>query len=219
MNYAWELAIRSNSDITYVCEDNFSPYMELSAPPSHGKAEVNPYYSYYDVFKNLLNPQIRSQYPAIVDTVLDIIMHELVGTDRYMGMTRREYYINFVIHDIKSGCFGKYAAENFAVFNKRHQELIANNILALYKTGEEIHLLKESVRLIFEDSYIFSNAEARDEVIFYLRTEETIENKQKMELLQYLFLPFKCTCVIHWGKTFGIIGVEDLMKLGEIVLY
>jgi len=162
---------------------------------------------------------LKSDSPMIIGTAFDIIAHHLVDIDVHMGMNKREYYINFIINDMHQGYFGSNVKKHISVFTRDEQVIIANNLIALYTIGEEIHLLRDSVSRIFKGSYIFSNAEERDEVVFFLRTAKTDEKEEKMALLQYLFLPFKCDCEIYWEKIFGILDVPELMIMGNMMQY
>jgi len=228
MNYIWELSIRALNKgidpdlITYICQDNFSPYMELSFPDINESdtpllVEINPYYRYHSIFKLLLDPDL--EFRDIIDMLLDLTIHHLCDIDVHMGMNRREYHINFIINDLKRGYYGHYIQDNLSIFEQNELVIVANCLIALHMMGEGVFLLKESVRQIFKGSYIFSNAEERDEIVFYLKTNKTDAKEQKIELLQYLFAPFKCTCEIYWERIFGILDVPEMMVSGEMMLY
>jgi len=176
-------------------------------------------YLHDEKISRLRHRDLKADSPEIVDAIFDITVHHLIDIDVYMGMNMREYYINFIIQDMHHGYFGSHVQNKIAIFTRDEQVVIANNLVGLYTMSEEIFLLKESVRRIFKGSYIFSNAEERDEVVFYLRTEKTPVKEEKMELLQYLFLPFKCACDIYWDQIFGIIDVPEMMVTGEMMQY
>ena len=93
------------------------------------------------------------------------------------------------------------------------QKIIAQNLLVLFDTAECIYTMKDTV------SQIFPNAEEKDEIIIYLRTKETREKAEKIEVIKNLFLPFKCNVDVYWEYTFGIIGVDELMVIDQIMLY
>ena len=229
MNYIWELAIKAirqgkdPNDIFYKYGRPFSPYMELSFVDMNEtkvlpEVEINPYYRYYSVFKELFEPNVNE--PAeVIEVLHDITIHHLKNIDVLMGMSRREYYIRFIIKDMQSGYFGSYVQENIDVLTKDEQKIVANNLLDLYETAECIHLLKETVRRIFTRAYIFSNAEEKDEIVFFLRTNETAEKWIKIEVIKHLFLPFKCDILVYWEHIFGVIGVPEMMKIGETMNY
>lgn len=229
VNYVWELAIRvteQNVDpktIFFEYGRPFSPYTELSFESINEKnilsvVEINPFYRYYNIFKELFEPNINENQEVIA-VIHDLSIQHLKDIDILMGMNKREYYINFVINDIKNGFFGSYLKEKISLFTRAEQKIISNNILALYTTGEGIYLLKDTVSRIFKRAYIFSNAAEKDEIVFYLQTKETYEKNEQIELIKYLFLPFKCNVEIYWENIFGVIGIDDLMKIDGIINY
>jgi hypothetical protein len=167
----------------------------------------------------LRHRDIKEDYPEIVATILDITMHHLALIDAHMGMNKWEYYINFIINDMKQGRYGSRIQDSTALFAREELVVIADCLLSLYASGEEVYVLKESVRRIFEGSLVFSNTEARHEIVLFLRTKETEAKAEKIAILQYLFLPFRYTCEIYWERMFGIIDTPELMQMGEMVNY
>ena len=229
MNYIWELAIYAKQKgmdedaIFYTIGQPFSGYMELSMECINEteipeQVEINPYYRYFEIFKQLFAPEL-DENQEIIEVVHDLAIHHLKDIDVLMGMNRRQYYIQFMVKDLEQGYFGSYVKEKIHVFSLEEKKTLANNLLRLYETGEGIYLLRDTVRRIFTSTYIFSNAEERDEIIFYLRTKQTKEKEQKLEVIKYLFLPFKCTVEVYWERIFGVMGVDDLMKIDRIMNY
>jgi len=56
-------------------------------------------------------------------------------------------------------------------------------------------------------------------IILFLRTKETKEKQEQIEVLKYLFLPFKCNVKVYWEQIFGILGVNEFMRNDEIMNY
>lgn len=229
MNYIWELVIRAieqdikPGEIFYKYGMPFSPYMELSFVDINEtnalkEVEINPYYRYYSIFKELFEPNLKEN-EELIATLHDNLIHHLKDIDVFMGMCKREYHINFIIKDMKNGYFGDYVGKNIEVFSLKEKKILANNILYLYETGENIFLLKETVKKIFENSYILSNTKEKDEVVFFLRTNETDVKRLKIDIIKHIFLPFKFNILVYWELIFGVIGVKELMKIGEIMNY
>ena len=229
MNYIWELMIRAKekgideADVFFKYGKPFSPYMELSFEDINEtkilyEVEINPFYRYHSIFKELFEPDVNEN-EELIEVLHDLIIHHLKDIDVFMGMNKREYYIKFVIEDIKNGFFGDYIRERIDIFNLGEQKIIANSILNLYKTNECMHLMKDTVSRIFRNAYIFSNIAEKDEIILFLRTKETKEKHEQIEVLKYLFLPFKCHVEVYWEQIFGVIGTYEMMKMDEIMNY
>jgi hypothetical protein len=229
MNYVWDLAIMAISKgidpdtVFYRYGRPFSGYMELNFPDMNEKnvlpeVEINPYYRYYRIFKELFAPD-ADENEEIIEVLHDLTVHHLQSIDVLMGMNKREYYIHFVIRDMYDGYFGSYIKRNIGVLTREEQKIVANNLLTLHTTAECIHLLKETIRQIFTRAYIFSNAQEKDEIVFFLRTNETKEKMAKIEIIKYLFLPFKCNILVYWDHIFAVLGVPELSKIGESMNY
>ncbi len=229
MNYIWELAIKAGEqgidpdNIYFKYGHPFSGYMELSFVDMNEtnvlfEVEINPFYRYYSIFKELFEPNVNENN-EMIEVLHDLIIHHLKNIDVLMGMNKREYYINFIIKDMYSGFFGEYIKAKIDMFTRQEQKIIANNILSLHTTGECIHLLKDTVSRIFTKAYIFSNATEKDEIILFLRIKETKQKAEQIEIIKYLFLPFKCKVEVYWEHIFGVIDVDDLMVMNEIMIY
>ena len=229
MDYIWELTIRAMekgidpADIRYRFGRPFSGYMELSFPEINEtgfppEVEINPYYRYYSVFKELFEPN-NTENPEIIDAIHDLAIHHLADIDVLMGMNKREYLIRFVVKDLNDGVFGEYIRRKIHVCTLPEQQIIANNLLSLYTAGECIHLLKDTVSRIFPRAYIFSNADDKDEIVLFLQTKETKQKAEKIEVIKYLFMPFKCKVEVYWENMFGIIDTPVFMRIGDFLNY
>ncbi|WP_138184359.1 iron-dependent peroxidase [Paenibacillus alvei] len=231
VNYIWDLVIKaeqsglSASDFCFVPAKVYSPYMELSLEELNVWAnavpdtiEVNPYYRFYDLFKDMFDIN-NEEDVELRHTLFDIVLHFVTEIDRFQGMNRREYYIKFVLRDMEEGKFGLRVSKGIGLFNQEQREMIAGNVLRLYETGEAIYLLKDTMRGIFRSSTIYANCEDRDELLFYVGQEESEPARMKLELIQELFLPARFHTEVYWQDHFGIIGMEDTMRIGNVSLY
>ncbi len=79
--------------------------------------------------------------------------------------------------------------DDISIFTKKEKRYLVNGILATYETAECIFILKKVTKGIFTKSYIFSNTDNKDEVVFFIREKETETNRKKIEFIKYLFLP------------------------------
>lgn len=229
MNYIWELYIKARQtgvatdDICFKYGKPFSPYMELSFENINEnnvltEVEINPFYRLFDIFKKLFDPNFIED-ETVIEILHDVVVHHISDIDIFMGLNKKDYYIQFIIEDMKKGLFGKYIKDNVKTFNKEELRIISNNILNLYMTGENVYLLKETIKQIFKNVYIFTNSTEKDEVIFFMRTKKTSENLEKLEIIKYIFLPFKYDVDVYWEEFFGVIGVDSLMKIDTFLIY
>lgn len=146
MNYVWDLLMRAReqeldvNSFRFVPAVSYSPYMELSLTELNTSeleqvVEINPYYRFYSIFRDLFPPDAE-EYLELRESLFDIMIHFLAETDLYQGMNRREYHIRFVQRDIGNGIFGPKVRESFAQLNRDEQDAIAEGLLRLYETGK-----------------------------------------------------------------------------------
>ncbi|WP_342503640.1 iron-dependent peroxidase [Lysinibacillus sp. FSL L8-0126] len=229
MNYIWDLLIQAEEegfltkDIYFHLAKIYSPYMELSPQLLNSQeieqhVEVNPYYRYFDIFKDLFHPDHTTD-EAFRDALLDITLHFLAEIDRMQGLNKKEYYIRFMLRDIEANVFGKLVRDKIKSFSKKEQEIIALNMLRLYQTGEALYLIKDTLKNIFRNCFIYVKSEENDELLLYIHQKKTIENINKVQLIQEIFLPIGFQMEVYWQYHFGIIDVEETMKLDRIALY
>ncbi len=229
MNYIWDLLIKaedeglSKKDIYFHLAEVYSPYMELSpqllnAQDIEQHVEVNPYYRYYEIFNNLFHPDNTTNI-EFRDYLFDIALHFLAEIDRMQGMNKREFFIRFILKEIEANVFGNLVRDNIHAFTKKEQEIVVLNMLRLYQTGEEIYLLKDTLKRLFKHCIIYVKSEEQDELLLYIPQKQTEQNQRKVQLVQEIFLPIGFHIEVYWQYHFGIMGAEETMKLDRIVLY
>lgn len=229
MNYIWDLVIKAERSglakqtIKFSAARIFSPYLELSlkylnTPEVPPQVEVNPYYGYYEIFKELFDIN-NSEETELRNTLFDIIIHFLADIDRNQGLNKRDYYLKFILQDIEAGLFGKQNSVRIKLFDRDEKEIIAGNILRLYELGEAVYLLTDTLRKIFKKPFIYANPEEKDELIIYIDQKESRTAQEKMELIKEFFVPVRFQTEIYWKNHFGIIGLDEIMRIDDIVLY
>lgn len=229
VNYIWDLLIKSadngmrKQQIQFTPAVSYSPYMELSYEMLNTRTidpivEVNPYYRYYAIFKELF-PADHHEDEEFKHHLFDLVLHFLAEIDLLQGMNKREYHLQFVLKDIELGLFGKRIQSHMRLLPKVEREQIASNILRMYRTGDEIYLLRDTMRNLFKDCMIYAKSDGEDELLIYLAQEECEALKLKVALILEIFLPIRFQAKIYWKQHFGIMGADETMKLDQIALY
>ena len=229
MNCIWDLLIKAERSgiekilLQFTLAKVFSPYMELSLENLNAKEvdqiiEINPYYRFYEIFRDLFDPNIETDV-ELRNSLFDVLIHFLAEIDLMQGMNKREYYIRFLQQDLEAGVFGSSVKDNIYLFTKEERVMIASNLLRLYETGEAVYLLKDTTKKVFTRSTIYANCEEKDELLFYIGQAETPIARAKIELIKDLFLPVRFSTELYWSYHFGIMEVEETMQVDYIALY
>jgi hypothetical protein len=201
----------------------YSAYMELSPTMLNFREiepeiEINPYYRFYEIFRDFFHLDNQEDV-ELRKALFNMAIHFLADIDRRLGMTKTEYYLRFILTDIKEGRLGAKMSRAISQFNLDEQEIIAGNIYRLYRTGAMIDLLKDTIIKIFPRTIIYVNYEVKDEILLFLEYEPSEVNQIKVDAILEVFLPLRFRTEIYWDYHFGIIGNEEAMKVDSIAIY
>lgn len=229
MNYIWDYVINAERDgipqrkLRFLMAQVYSAYMELSPTMLNFREiepeiEINPYYRFYEIFRDFFHLDNQEDV-ELRKALFNMAIHFLADIDRRLGMTKTEYYLRFILTDIKEGRLGAKMSRAIPQFNLDEQEIIAGNIYRLYRTGAMIDLLKDTIIKIFPRTIIYVNYEVKDEILLFLEYEPSEVNQIKVGAILEVFLPLRFRTEIYWDYHFGIIGNEEAMKVDSIAIY
>ena len=230
MNYLWESVLSVSTKgmdthtIRYAMAKRFSGYMELSNPCLNQVdisdlpvVEVNLYYRFYHIFKDLLSPS-EKEFPGLIDSLVNIFVHMLAQNDVLSGMNKKEYYKELLFKDFKNGVFGMKAYECMMLFERNEREIILSGLLRQYDTGSSIDIFKNMVEDLIDDSIVYQSNDNFFEILVFVGQKEDERIRKKMLLLIDLFVDLPFHVELYYQYHFGIIGVGCTMELDEMTL-
>ena len=204
--------------------ESYSGYMEISDSFLNQKElqeelriEVNPYYRFYDIFKDLFHPEMQ-EFPDLRKSLANLIFHLLAENDAMSGMTKEEYYKQFLYQNIRSGAFGRDAADTIELFKREERELILSGLLRQYQTGSSLDIFKDMAEELLPENIIYHSNENYYEILVYVGVKKEEQIVAKVELLKKLFVDLPYHVDVYYEHHFGIIGVEETMRIDEIAL-
>ncbi len=229
MNYIWDYVINAERagipqrSVRFLMAQVYSAYMELSPTmlnlrKAEPEIEINPYYRFDDIFKDYFHPD-NQENVQLRNALFNMAIHFLADIDRRLGMTKTEYCIGFVLADIREGRLGDKMQQAISEFSLDEQDLVARNVLRLYRTGAMVDLLKDTITKIFPQSVVYVNCEVANELLIFLEYEPSAEYQTKLAAILEVFLPLRFRIEVYWDYHFGIIGNEEAMRVDSIVLY
>ena len=180
--------------------------------------EVNPLYRFAKEFSALFDINLRD-YEQTRLLYFDVVMHALIQMDLRQGLSKQEYRLRFLLRDLMEGVCGSQAARVLERFEKTQLRRLLRLVLKLYECGSSIYLFKEVMRCLYPDSLVYASNEAVRQVLIYVGVKETKEEREKLEFLQDMFLPINYQVFLFWEHHFGIIDVEETLKLDDMVLF
>lgn len=229
MNYAWEVALCADSqriprDSLRFCKaNNPSPYMEVSFENLNENkvstiVEINPLYRFAELFSQVFDCNVEG-LENIREMVFDIAVHYFVQLNLREGMSRREYYLRFLLQDILAGCMGQENREMISHFTQQEIRWILSSYLNLWDTGNHLEIFKDLLQRIYSHSLVYRNNDTANEILIYIGRKKTEKEWGKLQFLIDAFLPINMVYHLFWQNHFGIIDVEETMKIEEMVLF
>ena len=230
MNYLWEAFLNADErgikkeQMRFLIAESYSGYMEISDSFLNQKElqeelriEVNPYYRFYDIFKDLFHPEMQ-EFPDLRKSLANLIFHLLAENDAMSGMTKEEYYKQYLYQNIRSGAFGRDAADTIELFKREERELILSGLLRQYQTGSSLDIFKDMAEELLPENIIYHSNENYYEILVYVGVKKEEQIVAKVELLKKLFVDLPYHVDVYYEHHFGIIGVEETMRIDEIAL-
>lgn len=230
----WNIAYSSRENrinpkfIKYTNSGNISPYMELNFENLNyinfkdnelNIIEVNPYFRYFEIFFRMINVN-ENHYKETKEILFNCICHLLAEIEIKKGLTMEDYYLSFIKKDIDHGKFGKTLGIDFnKTFNERERNKLYQVILNLYRDGNMIEHFCESISKIFKNSMIYNCKNQNENLLIYLTNKETNINKEKVRILEQLFLPLGIKTKVFWEYPFLIIGNDDASIIEECQIF
>lgn len=230
MRYLWEALLAAKVEqipeerLRFVHAPLGSGYMELSlpclnqtwleagGPTQAARIEVNTYYRFYDVFYEMFPPD-PPDFPALRESLTNLSLHMLAENDIRRGMTREDYYKRLLAKEIMAGGFGETARGVFQDMDREEQELLLGGWLGSFRAGNALPVFLDMIHGLVADSIVYHSNAYPDEVLIYtgLRQERRLE--QRIRFLADTFLDIRYRVEIFYEYHFGIIGVEETMRI------
>lgn len=231
MRYLWEAALKaleervSPGGLRFRHARNGSAYMELACPylnqdslMGESEIEVNTYYRYYSIFKDLFGPE-EQEAAALREGLTNLILHMLAENDIRRGMSRDEYYKKLLVSDIQKDVYGQNIKDVFREMEREGQDTLLNGLIRSFRTGSSLIIFADMIRDLIPDSIVYRSRENPDEIIVYTGQVRTYALEQRMDLIKELFLDIRYRLEIFYGMHFGILGLNQTMRMDEIAMY
>ncbi len=235
MRYLWEALLAAEEGgiqeekLRFVHTPSGSGYMELALPclnqtwveedeeAGDVSIGVNTYYRFYDIFYNMFPPD-AAEFPALRESLTNLSLHMLAQNDIRRGLTKEDYHKRLLEKEILAGGFGVMAKDVFLLMSRTEQEKLLGGWLNSFGVGSALPVFLDMVHGLIADSIVYHNNEYPDEVLIYtgLRKERNLE--QKIRFLTDTFLDIRYHVEIFYEYHFGIIGVEETMRIDEIAI-
>ncbi len=230
MKYIWDILLKADQQkinrkrIKFVPAKICSPYMEIAfdelnaaSLPEDNIVEVNECYRFYEIFKDLFNINVEES-KELREVLLDILLHYLGELDLKRGLCKTEVYKKFLMKDIVNKVFGEELANKIHYFEKEECDTLLNGLTTLYNTGVSLQLFNKILRKVFKNSIVYSSKEKPKDMYIYLGEVWNKKLQNKIDVIVDTFVPIDMKPLIFWNQHFGILGLNNTMRMDEIIM-
>ena len=230
MNFLWDIALRAQQqgkreeDLFFCQAKEYSPFYEQAfsclneTKVRSETVELNLLYRFADIFEYILAEDVE-EYPQFQTYLIDAALHAILHTDLYHGVTRREIYVRKLMEELENGTFWREGAEKYRLIPPGKRSRIATLVLNQMQTGSSVALFRRALVVLFPDAVLYQFKADPEKLLLYLKESRSGDAEQMLTFIRELFLPLRCHLRVFWKYHFGIIGVDEAMRIDEIAIY
>ena len=211
-------------DLRFINSENPSPYTEstfdfLNADMIENSiVEVNPLYRFANELGEVFLPDVKG-YEKVREIFLDVIMHYIAVWDLRSGTDKKELRAMYILKEIEEGRFLKSIRKTLFSLDFEKSKRIVFCLLDLYECKDYITIFRKALRELYPKANLYIHSENLRKFTIFTGVDKTKEDMERMEMLKKLFLPISYETDVFWKYHFGIIGVDESMKIGKTAIY
>ena len=180
--------------------------------------EVNPLYRLANELGEVFLPDVKG-YEKVREIFLDVIMHYIAVWDLRSGTDKKELRAMYILKEIEEGRFLKSIRKTLLSLGFEKSKRIIFCLLDLYKCKDYITIFRKALRELYPKANLYIHSENLRKFTIFTGVDKTKEEVERMEMLEKLFLPISYETDVFWKYHFGIIGVDESMKIGKTAIY
>ena len=235
MNFIWDIVLQAAKDdfesqkLFFKPAENFSPYYEHAfncinqRHVDTAEIEINPLYRFSAIFEYLLHPDVTNlvfeNQRQFILFYFDLTTHILAEIDLCHGMTKREFYIRKIRQEMLAGIYGETVKAGMEQLKRESQIAVADEFLKIIETGSDVNSFCHIMKQIFEGCIIYQSRTHSQKLYIYFGRERDEKFQKQWQMLRETFLPFDIEIKEFWSEHFGIMGVDETMKIDAIAIF
>ena len=230
MNCVWEIVLKAQKsgynleELRFINSGSPSPYTESSFDflnsdtIEESEIEVNPLYRFANELGEVFLPDVKG-YEKAREIFLDVIMHYVAVWDLRSGGDKKELRAMYILKEIEEGRFLKSIRKTLLSLDFEKSKRIIFYLLDLCRCKDYITVFRKALRELCPKANLYIHSENLRKFTIFTGVDKTKEEVERMEMLEKLFLPISYETDVFWKYHFGIIGVDESMKIGKTAIY
>ena len=148
------------------------------------------------------------------------VINYLQELDFVSGTTVIDVICEKISEDIKKGILGISLKKYFLLLNSEEQQYIA--LLIYNEKINNVNCMKNfrlGIKYFFIDSLIYRQKSEKNKIIVYINKPKNKVNIAKIKTLELLFLELGMELKVFWQNHFGVVNVDETVKIDEIAVF
>ena len=140
--------------------------------------------------------------------------------DFVSGTTVIDVICEKISEDIKNEVLGRKLKKYFLLLNREEQEFVS--LLIYNQKINNVNCTKNfklGIKYFFSDSLIYREKKQKNKIIIYINKEKNKLNIGKIKILELLFLELGLELRVFWKNHFGVVNVDETVKIDEIAVF
>lgn len=108
---------------------------------------------------------------------------------------------------------------NFCEIDHHKQGRLATLLLTQMETGSSLIVFRRAVLVLYPDAMLYQIKSEKKRLLLYLKDKKDETGEKKIRFVKDMFLPIGFELRVFWEYHFGIIGIDETMKLDEMAIY
>lgn len=148
------------------------------------------------------------------------VINYLQELDFVSGTTVIDVICEKILEDIEKGVLGIDLKKYFLFLSREEQEYVA--LLIYNEKINNVNCMKNfklGIKYFFIDSLIYRQKSEKNKIIVYINKPKNKVNIAKIKTLELLFLEFEMKLKVFWENHFGVVNVDETVKIDEIAVF
>ena len=176
----------------------------------------NLYLKLYDNVLILDNDKKNAE--KLMGEITNLLLHFLGRFDLLKGITKEEIIYSEIEKTFENS-YGKHLFKFFKKLNHDEKRIISKMIYKMHRINNPFIPFEKALKKFFDTIYIYQHKEKPANYILYISNKKSSVNEDKLELIKALFFDATCSLEVFWEYHFGIIGINETMKINQIAIY
>ena len=230
MNCVWEVVLKAKKsgygleELRFINSQSPSPYTESSFDFLNSdtvedrEIEINPLYRFAMQLGEIFLPDVVG-YENVRAMFLDVMLHYVAIWDLRSGGDKKELRAMYILKEVQEGRFLKSIRETLLDLEFNKAKRIIFCLLDLYKCKDYITIFSKALKELYPKANLYIHSENLRKLILFTGVDKTKKDIETIEMLKDMFLSLSYEMDVFWKHHFGIIGVGESMRIGEIAIY